>query len=55
MSTKEAEQRYNRMSPDFYQFVRDNTEPMLEVEGETYWTLGLYRWVDRGAVSLRGE
>jgi hypothetical protein len=46
MSTKEAEQRYNRMSPDFYQFVRDNTEPMLEVDGETYWTLGLYRWLD---------
>ncbi len=54
MSSKEAEQRYNRMSPDFYQFVRDNTEPMLEVEGETYWTLGVYRWVEQGAVHVRG-
>jgi dolichyl-phosphate-mannose-protein mannosyltransferase len=44
LSTKLAEQRYNRMSPDFYDWVRANTTPLVEVNGETYKTMGLYRW-----------
>jgi len=47
LSTKLVQLRYNRMSPAFYDWVRSNTEPMIEVDGDTYWTLGLYRWVDR--------
>lgn len=46
MSSKEATQRYNRMSPDFYDWVRANTRPLIEVEGDTYWTLGLYQWLN---------
>jgi hypothetical protein len=46
MSSKEALQRYNRMTPEFYDWVRSHTEPMVELDGETYWTLGLYRWDD---------
>jgi hypothetical protein len=51
LSSKEAQQRYNRMTPDFYGWVRSHTEPMLELDGETYWTLGLYQWVDDGTAS----
>lgn len=45
LSSKEAAQRYNRMTPEFYDYVRRNTETIAEFEGETYWTLGLYRWL----------
>jgi hypothetical protein len=46
LSSKEARQRYNRMTPDFYDWVRSHTKPVVEFEGDTYWTLGLYRWDD---------
>jgi len=49
LSTKEAQQRYNRMTPDFYDWIRSNTEPLIEFEGDTYWTLGLYEWVDQAS------
>lgn len=49
MSTKEAQQRYNRMTPDFYDWIRANTEPLIEFQGDTYWTLGLYEWVDQAS------
>lgn len=45
LSTKEVQQRYNRMTPAFYDWVRAHTTPLLEVQGDTYLTLGLYRWV----------
>jgi hypothetical protein len=44
LSSKIAEQRYNRMSPAFYDWIRANTTPEIEVTGETYRIMGLYRW-----------
>jgi hypothetical protein len=46
LSTKLAQQRYNRMSPDFYDWIRSKTTPEIEVDGQTYGTMGLYRWVE---------
>jgi hypothetical protein len=51
LSSKEAGQRYNRMTPQFYDWIRSHTRPMLELDGDTYWTLGLYRWDDDLAAS----
>lgn len=44
LSSKEAALGYNRMTPAFYDWVRANTRPLIELEGPTFWTLGLYEW-----------
>ncbi|HEY3335539.1 MAG TPA: hypothetical protein VGK16_09935 [Candidatus Limnocylindrales bacterium] len=44
LSSKDAAFGYNHMSPAFYAWIMDNTEPVAEVDGPTFRTLGLYRW-----------
>ena len=48
ISSKEAALGYNRMTPEFYDWVRANTRPLVELDGVTFWTLGLYEWVGPG-------
>lgn len=42
LSSKDAWGHYNAMTPEFYAWVMNRTDPLIEREGVTFWTTGLY-------------
>jgi 4-amino-4-deoxy-L-arabinose transferase-like glycosyltransferase len=42
LSSKEPWGRYHGVTPEFYAWVMQQTRPLLEVEGRTFWRLGVY-------------
>lgn len=54
LSSKEACGGYHRVQPDFYHWVRRETRPLLELNGRTFWTLGVY-YRELGAFEARAE
>jgi 4-amino-4-deoxy-L-arabinose transferase-like glycosyltransferase len=42
LSTKEPWGRYNAVTPEFYAWVMGETRPLIEVEGPTFWKIGVY-------------
>jgi hypothetical protein len=45
LSSKEAALGYNQVTRDWYAWVLQHSRPLIERQGETFWTLGLYEWV----------
>jgi 4-amino-4-deoxy-L-arabinose transferase-like glycosyltransferase len=42
MSSKDAWARHNLTTPQFYNWVVENSKPLFVQEGESFWTVGVY-------------
>jgi hypothetical protein len=42
LSSKEPWGGYNAVTPTFYSWVMQHSHPLIEAQGRTFWTLGLY-------------
>jgi 4-amino-4-deoxy-L-arabinose transferase-like glycosyltransferase len=43
MSSKDAWARYNLTTPEFYEWVVKNSEPLFVQEDRSFWTIGVYK------------